>query len=362
MIKMVSMRLRPTRRVFTIGLFATVIASVALPVTRPAIAEETDDCLGCHGDDKLSVTLENGDEAPLFMNKELLAGSVHKALRCTDCHVGLDEVPHPQRHYKNLVQFRSSFGESCKTCHFENYTKTLDSVHYGLQARGDVFAPTCVKCHGSHDIARPAEPRSRISRTCATCHEQIFQAYAKSVHGKALLTQQNQDVPVCTDCHRSHDITDPKDRAWLMNTPALCGKCHADQKLMGKYGLSTNVLSTYLADFHGTTAGFGSKGKATGNERVVALCVDCHGIHDIGKVTGPSAPAFRTNLVKTCQKCHPGASENFPAAWLSHYEPSLQRAPMVYLVKLFYKFIIPFIVGGLILQILLHLWRAVVNR
>jgi len=31
-------------------------------------------------------------------------------------------------------------------------------------------------------------------------------------------------------------------------------------------------------------------------------------------------------------------------------------------VKLFYGFIVPFTVGGLILQILLHLWRAVVNR
>ncbi len=343
-------------------MLAMVMASMVPPVNMAAMADESDGCLSCHGDEKLTVTLENGEEAPLFMNKDLLAGSVHKALRCTDCHVGLDEVPHPKRHYEDLAHFRSSFGEACKTCHFENYTKTLDSVHYGLQARGDVFAPTCVKCHGSHDIARPAEPRSRISRTCAGCHELISQAYARSVHGKALLTQQNQDVPVCTDCHRSHDIADPKNKAWLMSTPALCGKCHADEKLMGKYGLSTNVLSTYLADFHGTTASFGAKGETSGSERVVALCVDCHGIHDIGKVTGADAPAFRANLVKTCQKCHPGASQNFPAAWMSHYQPSLHRTPLVFLVKLFYAFIVPFTVGGLILQILLHLWRAVVNR
>jgi hypothetical protein len=32
------------------------------------------------------------------------------------------------------------------------------------------------------------------------------------------------------------------------------------------------------------------------------------------------------------------------------------------MVRLFYKIIIPFIVGGLLLQILLHLWRTVVNR
>jgi predicted CXXCH cytochrome family protein len=331
-------------------------------IAQSAASEEIDECLSCHGQEDLSMTLENGEEAPLFMKRELLAESVHKGLRCTDCHAGLDQVPHPGRHYKNLAQFRASFGEACKTCHFENYTKTLDSVHYVLQARGDVFAPTCVKCHGSHDIAPPAQPRSRISKTCATCHLPISQAYAKSVHGKALIEQDNRDVPVCTDCHRSHDIADPRNRAWLMNTPALCGKCHADEQRMKKYGLSTAVLSTYLSDFHGATASFGAQGSQASTAPVVALCVDCHGIHDIGKVTGKSAAAFRSNLVKTCRKCHPGASANFPAAWLSHYEPSLSRAPLVYLVKLFYRIIIPFIVGGLILQILLHLWRTVVNR
>jgi hypothetical protein len=31
-------------------------------------------------------------------------------------------------------------------------------------------------------------------------------------------------------------------------------------------------------------------------------------------------------------------------------------------VMLFYKLMIPFMVGGLVLQIALHLWRVVVNR
>jgi len=341
---------------------ARALGFLTLLFAPVAAAEEANDCLSCHGEEGLTLTLENGEEAPLFVKQDALAGSVHKALRCTDCHAGQNQVPHPERHYKDLAQFRNSFSETCKTCHFENYTKTLDSVHYAMQARGDVFAPNCVKCHGAHDIARPAEPRTRISQTCATCHRQVSETYAKSVHGKALLIEKNPDVPVCTDCHRSHDIADPKNRAWLMSTPSLCGKCHADAKLMKKYGLSTNVLSSYLSDFHGTTASFDAKGERTKDEPVVALCVDCHGIHDIAKVTGQSAAAFRANLVKTCAKCHEGASENFPAAWLSHYEPSLKRAPLVYLVKLFYRIIIPFIVGGLILQILLHLWRSVVNR
>ena len=66
------------------------------------------------------------------------------------------------------------------------------------------------------------------------------------------------------------------------------------------------------------------------------------------------------NLVKTCQKCHPQAKDNFPAAWMSHYEPTLKKAPLVFAMNVFYQLFIPFVIGGLILQIGLHLrksWR-----
>ncbi len=336
-------------------------AAERVGAVEPPPKEDAEACLSCHAEPDITLTFESGERHALAVDGKGLASSVHGKLLCTDCHAGFSEVPHPERHFKSLTQFRASFREACKECHFENYTKTLDSVHFALQARGDAHAPSCVGCHGSHAISRPAEPRSRISQTCATCHERISIAYARSVHGKALLEEDNRDVPVCTDCHHSHDIADARERSWRMQSPALCGRCHTDKKLMGKYGLSTNVLSSYLADFHGTTASFGV-GRADGQERVAALCVDCHGIHDITKVKDPGSRVLQANLVKTCQKCHPGATETFPAAWLSHYEPSWERARLVYLVKTFYKVLIPFIVGGLILQILLHLWRVVVNR
>ena len=61
-------------------------------------------------------------------------------------------------------------------------------------------------------------------------------------------------------------------------------------------------------------------------------------------------------------RCHEGATESIPDARMSHYEPSWSRTPLVYAVTLGYKFLIPFMIGGLILQILLHIWRVVVNR
>lgn len=325
-------------------------------------SEEIEACLACHGDKELSVKLPSGETRSLYIDQQAFTRSVHGGkLACTDCHGDMREVPHPAKPFKTLREFTIAYYEQCKRCHFANYTKTLDSVHYAFLTKGDQRAPLCVDCHGAHNITRPDEPRSRISQTCARCHQQISAAYAKSIHGRALLEEENRDVPVCTDCHRSHNIADPRTPRWHLNIPELCASCHTNERLMAKYGLSTKVFQTYLSDFHGMTASLYRAQKA-GVSAFTALCTDCHGVHDIMKVRDPSSRVMQANLVRTCRQCHPDASESFPAAWLSHYEPSWKRAPLVYAVKLFYTIFIPFVVGGLVLQILLHFWRVVVNR
>jgi hypothetical protein len=85
-------------------------------------------------------------------------------------------------------------------------------------------------------------------------------------------------------------------------------------------------------------------------------------VHDITKATGPGTNIVKERLVKQCQRCHPGATEEFPDTWLSHYKPSPRNAPLVFGINLLYKLLIPFMLIGLILQILLHVWRYAVNR
>jgi len=328
----------------------------------PSPSEEAEACLGCHGDKDLSTKLSSGEVLSLYVDQQAYAGSVHgDKLGCLECHAGMDEVPHPAKPFRTLREFTIAYYEQCKRCHFDNYTKTLDSVHYARLARGDARAPVCVDCHSAHAITRPEVPRSRTSHTCAKCHQDVFAAYAQSVHGRALLEDENRDVPLCTDCHRSHNIGDPRTPGFLLTTPELCGTCHTNERVMKKYGLSTRVLATYLADFHGVTVSL-RRAAGTGVAGLTALCIDCHGIHDITRVRAPGSRVMQANLVKVCQRCHPDATERFPAAWLSHYEPSWKRAPIVYAVTVFYRIFIPFVIGGLVLQILLHLWRVVVNR
>ena len=208
---------------------------------------EDEECLGCHSDDSLEIELRDGTTKSMFVDESTFAGSVHGSkLRCSDCHPDEKEEPHPEKSFKDARHFALVYSERCKRCHFANYTKTLDSVHHEVLAKGNTQAALCVDCHGAHDVTRAGEPRSGISQTCAKCHEHVYEIYAQSVHGKALLADENRDVPVCTDCHKAHDIADPRGREWHLSSPELCGTCHTNEALMAKYDLSPNVLSTYL--------------------------------------------------------------------------------------------------------------------
>jgi predicted CXXCH cytochrome family protein len=327
-----------------------------------APASVADECLACHGEPGLEITFGDGQTRSLQVDGSALATSVHAGkASCVDCHPETRDVPHPERPFASGRHLTVVSSEQCRKCHFSDYRRTLDSVHAAAVARGDLTAPVCVDCHGSHDMRRPNEPRTRVADTCARCHEGVVRTYAASVHGRDV-ARNVADVPTCTDCHRSHDIGGPHQSGWKTGTPDICGRCHADPQRMQKYGLSTDVLKTYVADFHGKTASLRKNGKNGDRQAFVALCTDCHGTHDIVRVDAENSGVLKANLATTCRKCHANASDSFPESWLSHYEPSWRRTPAMYAVKVGYSVLIPFIIGGLVLQMLLHLWRMAVNR
>jgi len=71
---------------------------------------------------------------------------------------------------------------------------------------------------------------------------------------------------------------------------------------------------------------------------------------------------MKVRVREACANCHEGAAQDFPEAWLSHYQPSLSHAPLVWLVRLFYRIFIPFVIGGLALQVMLHLLRVTARK
>ncbi|MEJ2695426.1 MAG: cytochrome c3 family protein [Candidatus Sulfobium sp.] len=352
---------------FRSGLHARMLAKLKTVVctdchgfhdVRPVEAG-MDSCHGCHRY-KLVMPFKDGSVESVHVEEGILKNSVHNKLRCVDCHFGFSSKEHPVRAFESKRDFTIVSTEICRRCHFDKYTKTLESIHFNILVKGNLGAPVCVDCHGAHSVESGRKEKNRSARKCKQCHALIYAAYTHSVHGNALISDNNQDVPVCSDCHRAHDISDPRLTDFRNNIPQMCGNCHSNRGLMKKYGLSTAVLASYLEDFHGVTLSFYKK--QDGPVRHIAVCTDCHGIHDITKVKGPGATILKANLVTRCQRCHPGATENFPDSWISHYEPDFKRAPLVYVINSIYSVFIPFMIVGLVLQIILHIWRYAVNR
>ncbi len=326
---------------------------------------DNDYCLACHSLPNFVMTLDSGERMFLTVDGQRFHDSVHGAanswqhLACVDCHEGYI-YPHEPVLAQTRREYTLEKQAVCAECHQTKATETADSVHADALARGIEEAAVCSDCHGAHYTPEPDVPRSRGSQTCRQCHSTIFNEYARSVHGAALLEEDNPDVAVCTDCHGVHHITDPNLAAFRVSSPRLCGECHANEQMMAKYDISTQVFQTYVADFHGTTATLFEIHDPDVPTNV-AVCYDCHGVHDIRSPDDPHA-GIKENILETCQQCHPDASTNFPDAWLNHYQPSLEHHPGVFLVNLFYQLIIPGTVAFLGFLVATDIYRRARER
>jgi predicted CXXCH cytochrome family protein len=347
------------------GAFVLLLSLLLVaPASAESPAQETEKyCLSCHGDPNLKTTLPSGETLSLYVSQDVISHSVHSPLgiECEACHTGISTYPHPATTFQTKRELSRTYYQACQKCHPGNYAKTQDSMHAQAAEKGNLNAPICTDCHGAHDVSKPDEPRARISETCSKCHSAIVETYKQSVHGKALIEENNPDVPVCTDCHGVHNIQDPRTVQFRVQSPELCAGCHANQELMSKYGLSADVYSIYKRSWHGVDVSvYEARWPTIWHDS--AVCTDCHGIHDILKTDDPASRVNPTNLLKTCQKCHPGAGPNWTGAWTGHNEISLERTPFLFYVDKFYTSFTPFVLWVCIIYVVLQIIRAIVDR
>ncbi|MGO9612380.1 MAG: cytochrome c3 family protein [Dissulfurispiraceae bacterium] len=324
---------------------------------------EANYCLSCHAYDNKMV-FRNGESISVRVNIAELKDSLHKNVSCSDCHFGFAVDDHPRRRFGSEREYRVSSPDICRRCHFDKLLKVSESIHYAVLSKGGLEAPTCIDCHGVHAVLSLSNNRLLVVQKCKTCHGAVYEIYARSVHGSDLIKKNSQDVPICTDCHIAHGMKDTSSSAFHDYIPDTCSKCHSNAAIMNKYGLSTDVVKTYLADFHGITLNIERQEaqRPYRPDRPLAVCTDCHGSHDISSVSGADIQVVKKNLLKRCQTCHANATKNFPDAWLSHYKPSLAVAPVVYIIEKFYKIMLPLMVVGLLFQVFLHVWRHFLNK
>ena len=332
----------------------------------PALAADNSPnsaCLECHSDKTLSKTNAAGKEVSLFVDEAKLKGTIHKTNACMDCHVDItskhpdDNVPaqppsctkchdkeskdyatsiHGLSHMMgasgaascwdchgshNILPakqadspvFKLNLPGTCAKCHSnpgltkeyqmkypEAASQYLDSIHgRALLKMGLIVAPSCNDCHGVHDIKRAVDRESpinhiNVAKTCGKCHVGIEETYDKSIHGQ-LLAKGDKRGPVCTDCHTSHEVETPKNGHFKMASDQRCGKCHQDR------------LTHYRDTYHGKAMALGKPNVASD----VAACYDCHGHHDVLPPANPASRLSRTNILTTCQQCHPKAKIGF---------------------------------------------------
>jgi formate dehydrogenase gamma subunit len=281
--------------------FAAVAALLVVLAAGGHAAEfiKDGDCLDCHGDSTLTKTNAAGRAVSLFVNEAVLRASVHQTNACHACHSDLT-LKHPD----DKVPARPV---SCSLCHERQAESYGASVHGRALAAGDASAPTCKDCHDSHElkpINDPASPLhfSNLTKTCGACHEQAAADVSASVHGKGVAAGE-REAATCISCHSEHRIEQLKTNASLKISADVCSTCHASERINTKFNLPADRVETFFASYHGLASQYGSA--------LAANCASCHGYHLVLPSADPRSSINRTNLLATCGKCHPGATENF---------------------------------------------------
>ncbi len=272
--------------------------------------------------------------------------SVHAPLECRACHGEAHRILRAQEETSPVSPPKQI--ETCGGCHasppelLEGYRK---SVHgKGLLLRGLVFAPSCSHCHGSHGILPAANPQSSISHgeepeTCGTCHKYLLNTWIKSSHGQAW--KQGRAGPVCTTCHASHKVLEPRAATAWLKFPDTCGNCHQARH------------ETYRDTFHGQATDIGFLTAAT--------CSDCHTPHQQLPAEHPDSSVHASKLGATCGKCHPGVGEGF-LTFRSHLDPTDPKQDRrVYAVWLFMTVLLASVFGFFGLHTFLWFQRSAVG-
>ncbi|HEX9562384.1 MAG TPA: cytochrome c3 family protein [Gemmatimonadaceae bacterium] len=166
----------------------------------------------------------------------------------------------------------------------------------------------CARCHEQYDDGYPHDARARVV-PCQSCHEQAGLDWEASVH-KANATTRG-DAPQCTGCHGTHQVYPTSDRrssTHPLNVAETCGRCHADERIIGTYFSTADkaTASTAVAKYYETVHGHAL---TSAGLTVSATCNDCHRSHKVLPSDSLSSSIHRDSIPATCGQCHEGVVE-----------------------------------------------------
>ena len=252
-------------------------------------------CLLCHRYPTLGrYDDKTGEKKVFYVNEESYSGSDHGVLRCTNCHVELNRLPHDD-------------------------PKKVDCS---------------IRCHLSDK-----------STNQEFSHSTMVKKYELSVHGggkSEKVERSPEDFPDCQYCHdnklsslfdmsgsralsKESDIRHVWERRTQKKIIELCASCHSDSKMASRHGLDT--IDTFKDSFHWEMIKYGVENAPD--------CISCHvpqgySAHDIRPERDPFSSIHVKNRVKTCSgeggmmTCHPDATPDFAEGKIHAYSMKAQ--------------------------------------
>lgn len=160
-------------------------------------------------------------------------------------------------------------------------------------------------------VLAAASGSAQTKNSCLDCHSVLpdklgvtQETFSHDIHAQKGLT--------CVSCHGGDASSDDptvamsKKAGWKgpidrRQIPQLCGSCHSDPAYMRQFNptLRTDQLAEYRTSVHG-------KRLATGDIKV-AVCTDCHSVHNLRAPNDPQSTVYPVNVATTCSHCHADA-------------------------------------------------------
>ncbi len=182
------------------------------------------DCLMCHmilkGEQHQDLSGEKPDStvqalAAAISGKDMKVPIAQAA--CVSCHPDTYASYNASVHGRNVINKKSNDGPVCTSCHGSAHDIQPKTSRESAINQFNVVK-TCGGCH---------EKKMMSEKYGFSTH--VMERYKESFHGRKLRVGDTR-APSCVSCHGAHDIISAKDAASPVAGPnkiKACGKCHA---------------------------------------------------------------------------------------------------------------------------------------
>lgn len=154
---------------------------------------------------------------------------------CDNCH-DTHSFNVPAKDSPQYKEWRLTISNTCGTsCHDDQLEAYAGSVHgQEVLDKKNPKAAVCSDCHTAHAVVNSSSDPFKLAVTdrCGSCHEENLKTYRGTFHGQISKLGYAYTAK-CYNCHGSHDILkveDPKSKVHIDNRLKTCRECHSGKK------------------------------------------------------------------------------------------------------------------------------------